>query len=65
MLYSDVRPYYVGITRSERLGDRRKDHLSAWHAGWWQRFSWFGFKRALLSANFFYDVVRKRTAYDR
>lgn len=47
ILYSDYGPYYVGLTRSQGLGKRLKDHLTDQHDGRWTRFSWFGFRAVL------------------
>lgn len=50
ILYAELGPYYVGLTDQKRgLGSRLKDHLSDLHAGKWDRFSWFGFRRVLKS----------------
>jgi hypothetical protein len=43
ILYGNVGPHYVGLTRKKGLGQRIKDHLTDKHAGQWDRFSWFGF----------------------
>ncbi|WP_040305947.1 GIY-YIG nuclease family protein [Ahrensia sp. R2A130] len=43
ILYDEYGPTYVGLTRSQGLGKRLKDHLSDHLAGKWDRFSWFGF----------------------
>jgi len=43
VLYGNYGLYYVGI--AGRLGPRLKRHLADTHAGKWDRFSWFGFKR--------------------
>jgi hypothetical protein len=47
ILYGNLGPYYVGLTRKQGLGKRLKDHLTDGHAGQWDRFSWFGFCKAL------------------
>ena len=43
ILYGNLGPYYVGLTRRQGLGKRLKDHLNDQHHGKWDRFSWFGF----------------------
>ena len=45
VLYDHYGPYYVGLTRETTLGGRLRRHLSDYHAGRWDRFSWFGFRR--------------------
>jgi hypothetical protein len=47
ILYGDYGPYYVGLTRSNRLGARLRAHLRDHHTGRWDRFSWFGFRQVL------------------
>jgi hypothetical protein len=47
ILYGDYGPYYTGLTTKQGLGKRLKDHTWDWHAGKWNRFSWFGFMRVL------------------
>jgi hypothetical protein len=47
VLYDDYGPYYVGLTRQTELGSRLRRHLSDYHRGKWDRFSWFGFRRVL------------------
>jgi hypothetical protein len=47
ILYGNYGPHYVGLTRKQGLGKRLKDHLFDIHAGWWDRFSWFGFCETL------------------
>lgn len=47
ILYGNYGPHYVGLTRKQGLGKRLKDHLADDHAGYWDRFSWFGFCRVL------------------
>lgn len=49
ILYSDVGPYYVGLAREGKLGNRLKDHRTDKHTGKWDRFSWFGFCSVLKS----------------
>lgn len=49
VLYGNYGARYVGLARQRGLGDRLKDHLSDHHAGEWDRFSWFGFRRTLVS----------------
>jgi len=51
ILYGNYGPHYVGLTREQGLGKRLKDHLFDVHAGWWNRFSWFGFCRVLQGAD--------------
>src|SRR5690349_10688186 len=51
VLYSDYGPYYVGLVRSNRLGNRLRDHLTDRHKGKWDRFSWFGFRSVLPEPN--------------
>ncbi len=48
ILYGNYGPHYVGLTRTNRMGGRLKDHLSDSHAGEWDRFSWFGFRDVLI-----------------
>lgn len=45
ILYGNLGSYYGGLTK--RLGFRLRHHLSNEHAGNWDRFSWFGFRRVL------------------
>jgi hypothetical protein len=45
VLHDDYGTYYVGLTRSQPLGKRLRDHLDDHHRGLWDRFSWFGFRR--------------------
>lgn len=47
VLYDHYGPYYVGLTRQTELGSRLRRHLSDYHRGKWDRFSWFGFRRVL------------------
>jgi hypothetical protein len=47
VLYDDYGPYYVGLTRHQPIGNRLRQHLVDAHAGKWDRFSWFGFRRVL------------------
>jgi hypothetical protein len=43
ILYDSYGPYYVGIVGKDRLAKRiRSHHLTNYHAGKWDRFSWFG-----------------------
>jgi len=49
ILYGNHGPHYVGLTRSQDLGKRVRDHLFDQHAGKWNRFSWFGFRAVLKS----------------
>lgn len=44
ILYDEYGPSYVGLTRSQGLGKRLKDHLDDHLAAKWNRFSWFGFR---------------------
>lgn len=44
-LYSDYRVVYVGKTST--LGTRIKKHLEDRHAGRWDSFSWFGYRKVL------------------
>ena len=44
ILYDEYGPSYVGLTRSQGLGKRLKDHLTDNLADTWDRFSWFGFR---------------------
>lgn len=37
----------MGLTQKQDLGKRLKEHLDDHHAGKWDRFSWFGFRRVL------------------
>lgn len=50
ILYGNHGPHYVGLTKKQGLGKRLKDHLTDQHAGSWDRFSWFGFRRVLEAA---------------
>jgi hypothetical protein len=45
ILYDDYGPYYVGLVRDQPLGNRLRTHRRDRHAGNWDRFSWFGFRR--------------------
>jgi hypothetical protein len=45
ILYGDLGSYYGGLTK--HVGYRLRDHQSDKHAGNWDRFSWFGFRRIL------------------
>jgi hypothetical protein len=47
ILYGDLGPYYVGLTREQSFGDRLRSHCSDKHANKWDRFSWFGFRAVL------------------
>jgi len=49
VLYGNYGPHYVGLARDRGIGDRLKDHLEDRHDGAWDRFSWFGFRRVLVS----------------
>lgn len=51
VLYGNYGPYYVGLVRSNRLGNRLRDHLTDRHKGKWDRFSWFGFRNVLRAPN--------------
>lgn len=44
ILFDEYGVSYVGLTRSQGLGKRLKDHMSDHLAGTWNRFSWFGFR---------------------
>ncbi len=44
ILYGNWGPYYVGLTRTQGLGKRLRDHLTDDHGDSWDRFSWFGFR---------------------
>lgn len=44
-------PHYVGVTIDRGIGRRLKEHLKDRHDGTWDRFSWYGFKRALTGRN--------------
>lgn len=48
VLYGNYGAHYVGLARNRGIGDRLKDHLTDQHAGYWDRFSWFGFRRVLV-----------------
>lgn len=43
ILYDEYGPAYVGLVRSQGLGERLKQHLSDHLEDLWDRFSWFGF----------------------
>ncbi len=45
ILYGNLGSYYGGLTK--HLGYRLRDHQTDKHAGQWDRFSWFGFRRVL------------------
>jgi hypothetical protein len=47
ILYGNLGSYYGGLTNN--LGRRLGEHTRDDHAGMWDRFSWFGFRRVLLS----------------
>lgn len=49
ILYGNLGPHYVGLTRKQNLGKRLKDHLSDQHKNQWDRFSWFTFAKVLKS----------------
>jgi hypothetical protein len=49
ILYGDLGSYYGGLTK--HLGYRLRDHRRDKHAGHWDRFSWFGFRRVLKSTD--------------
>lgn len=44
ILFDDYGPCYVGLTRTQGLGKRLKDHLEDGLSNKWDRFSWFGFR---------------------
>jgi hypothetical protein len=50
VLYDDHGPYYVGLARSQDIGNRLRDHTRDHHAKKWDRFSWFGFRQVLVAA---------------
>lgn len=49
ILYGNYGPYYVGLTMANErgIGQRLKEHLNDDHEGYWDRFSWFGFRDVL------------------
>jgi hypothetical protein len=49
ILYGNLGPHYVGLTRKQTLGKRLKDHLTDKHKSQWDRFSWFTFTKVLKS----------------
>ena len=49
VLYGNHGPYYVGLARRRGIGDRLKDHNADGLSHGWDRFSWFGFRRVLVS----------------
>lgn len=51
ILYGNAGPHYAGLTRSQTLGKRLRDHLSDDHANHWDRFSWFSFRRVLKAVD--------------
>lgn len=51
VLYDDYGPYYVGLARDRAIGYRLQDHTHDQHAGRWDRFSWFGFRRVLTGTD--------------
>lgn len=51
VLYGPYGPHYVGMTRTQGLGKRLRDHRRDDHSGYWDRFSWFGFYTVLKKHN--------------
>jgi hypothetical protein len=51
ILYGNLGPHYVGLTRKRGLGGRLKDHTLDEHKDSWERFSWFGFRKVLKAQN--------------
>jgi hypothetical protein len=51
ILYGNYGPHYVGLSSERGLGKRLKEHRHDRHAGLWDRFSWFGFRRVLSERN--------------
>jgi hypothetical protein len=51
ILYSNHGPYYTGLTLKQGFGKRLLDHHGDRHAGKWDRFSWFGFKKVLAGTD--------------
>jgi hypothetical protein len=51
ILYGDYGQYYVGLTRTQGLGKRLRNHLTDEHGKNWDRFSWFSFGRVLKNRN--------------
>jgi len=47
ILYGNTGPYYVGLTKTGKLGGRLKNHTEDEHKEKWVQFSWFGFRRVL------------------
>ncbi len=48
ILYGRYGPHYVGLAGKDSLGSRLVRHLSEKaHKDYWDRFSWFGFRRIL------------------
>ena len=53
VLYNDHGPYYVGKAFDQALGVRLRQHRkeASPHAGRWDRFSWFGWRRVLKGSD--------------
>lgn len=47
ILYGNHGAYYVGLTKN--LGTRLHNHIDDEHKGYWDKFSWFGFRNVLGS----------------
>ncbi|MFM5895218.1 MAG: GIY-YIG nuclease family protein [Novosphingobium sp.] len=47
VLYDEYGPCYTGLTRTQGLGKRLKDHTKDDLSDCWDRFSWFGFNSIL------------------
>lgn len=47
VLYDDHGARYVGLARSQDIGNRLRDHTRDHLSDSWDRFSWFGFRRVL------------------
>jgi len=51
VLYDDHGPTYVGLARSQDIGNRLRSHDRDHLRDRWSRFSWFGFRRILVGCN--------------
>lgn len=51
VLYDDYGPYYVGLARTQGIGNRLRSHTKDNHKDKWDRFSWFGFRRILMDTD--------------
>lgn len=51
VLHDDYGAYYVGLARDRSIAKRLKDHTKDTHRDKWDRFSWFGFRGVLTTAD--------------